>query len=267
MKGGARKGEFLSVKIRAKSKEIILHEGRPMTASEIEATIRAYEPKLWSEISKKCNDYIRIILSLSKGNIFPKYRSLHLIQGIDKRSIFFGVEGEYYDEAIWEMIPIKQEYSEEESEEESEVNLVQNIPEKIETKDKNIEVMAIHNISTTQPKPVKQEKITTVKEQPKIIESEFPIVFRRVDSETAGDSWNNLSQSLPMNDVTWTEITQAIYEIGEVYRSRKNPSFLLPTLYMKYKNLNKEQQRVDIENILMREMLIREELQNSVYAC
>ena len=266
MKGGTRKGEFLSVKIRSKSKEIILHEGRPMTASEIEATIRAYEPKLWSEISKKCNDYIRIILSLSKGNIFPKYRSLHLIQGIDKRSIFFGVDGEYYDEAIWEMIPVRQEYSEEESEEENENNNNTQNEEKTETKPQNEEKMSVNNMVNSRTKQTKQEKVTIAKEQPKV-ESEFQIVFRKVDSDTAGDSWNNLSQSLPMNDVTWTEITQAIYEIGEVYRSKKNPSYLLPTLYMKYKNLSKEQQRVDIENILMREMLIREELQNSVYAC
>ena len=126
--------------------------------------------------------------------------------------------------------------------------------------------MSVNNMVNSRTKQTKQEKVTIAKEQPKV-ESEFQIVFRKVDSDTAGDSWNNLSQSLPMNDVTWTEITQAIYEIGEVYRSKKNPSYLLPTLYMKYKNLSKEQQRVDIENILMREMLIREELQNSVYAC
>lgn len=228
----SHKAGFLSERIRMKAQEIIVNKGRPMAASEVEAHFRLYESKMWSEISKKCNDYIRIILSLAKGNMFPKYRSVYQIPDVDKRSIFFGSNTVEYDAEMWEPIPQKPETkAEEESEPEEKSNTLK------ATQEPKVEMVSYEPINTN---------------------------IRNVDFETAGQSWNNLSSNIPMSDQTWREITQAIYEIGEVYRLRHNSPDLLSNLYKKYKTLAQSKQRIDIDNILMREMQIRQELQNSI---
>lgn len=94
--------QHTSSKLRNKSLEIIKKMGRPMAASEIEIWLRIHEPELWQDIAGKCEDYVRIILSLTRSSVLLKYRPLKPIQGIDKRSTFFGLTSEKYDSAQWE---------------------------------------------------------------------------------------------------------------------------------------------------------------------
>ena len=90
-----------SAKLRNKAMEIIKKTGRPMAASEIEVWLRAHDHHLWKDISSKCEDYVRIILSLTRETSLLKYKPIRPIQGIDKRSTFFGLASVQYPEDQW----------------------------------------------------------------------------------------------------------------------------------------------------------------------
>ena len=90
-----------SDKLRSKAVDIIREMGRPMAASEIEIWLRLHNSELWEEVSKKCDDYVRIILSISQEGQIVKYRPMRRIQGIDKRATFFGLVSENYDPNQW----------------------------------------------------------------------------------------------------------------------------------------------------------------------
>ena len=95
---------FTSKKLRDKATSLILSSGRPLAAHEIENYIRRNEIELWSEIKKKCSDYVRIILSFSKNQIFMKYKPNYNMRGFDKRTIFYGVKGQNYSSNYWSIL-------------------------------------------------------------------------------------------------------------------------------------------------------------------
>ena len=90
-----------STKLRVKAVEIIKNAKRPLSTHEIESHLRIHEPYMWCEISEKCSDYVRIILSLTRSDIVKKYKSKRQIRGIDKRATFFGLTSEQYSELDW----------------------------------------------------------------------------------------------------------------------------------------------------------------------
>ena len=90
-----------SSRLRKKAIEIILKAKRPMAVSEIRNYIRNNDPEMWNEISEKCNDYVRVILSLTKNTLITKYRCLRPIHGIDRRSTFYGLTSTKYSEEEW----------------------------------------------------------------------------------------------------------------------------------------------------------------------
>ena len=91
----------VSSRLRIKACEIISKMGRPMAASEIEIWLRLHEKPLWKDVSSKCEDYVRIILSLTQKEKLLKFRPTKPIEGIDKRSTFFGLASEQYDQDQW----------------------------------------------------------------------------------------------------------------------------------------------------------------------
>lgn len=96
-------GDFThtSTKLRMKAIDIIKQAGRPLSTHEIECNLRNNDPYMWSEISSKCSDYVRIILSLTRGSIIVKFKSLKPLKGIDRRATFFGLSTELYPENEW----------------------------------------------------------------------------------------------------------------------------------------------------------------------
>jgi len=90
-----------SSRVRSKSLEIIQSSNRPLSVHEIEIYLRMHDPILWNEVSSKCSNYLRIILSTTKRDIITKYKSKIPLYGIDKRALFFGKTGVKYNQADW----------------------------------------------------------------------------------------------------------------------------------------------------------------------
>ncbi|EAY10474.1 hypothetical protein TVAG_483850 [Trichomonas vaginalis G3] len=99
-----------------KALQIIKQQKRPMAVLEIQNYIRDNEKDLWQEMEQKCNDYVRIILSLTKNKLISKYKPVHPVPGIDKRATFYGIASEKYPNESWiklgsvkeEKIPVAQ---------------------------------------------------------------------------------------------------------------------------------------------------------------
>jgi hypothetical protein len=93
--------------LRLRHAAVLAIEGvhRPMTAHEIEKWVAKYHPDLWEEISEKCYDYVRIILSLTPEDAIVKYKCRSSFPGADRRACFYGLEDAGYDPTIW--IPLR----------------------------------------------------------------------------------------------------------------------------------------------------------------
>ena len=85
-----------STKLRMKAIDIIRSMKRPMATHEIESWIRENDDQLATLINSKCSDYVRIILSVTQDNLIVKFKSLLPIEGVDKRSTFYGLLDETY---------------------------------------------------------------------------------------------------------------------------------------------------------------------------
>ena len=90
-----------SSRLRVKAIEIIGELKRPLAVQEIRNYIRENEPLMWKEIADKCNDYIRVIMSLTKSSLITKYKSNFAVPGIDRRSTFYGLTSETYSPYDW----------------------------------------------------------------------------------------------------------------------------------------------------------------------
>ena len=92
-----------STQLRQKAFTIINDSDRPMASCEIEQWIRNNDFELWSKVSNKCKDYVRVILSQTRGKTIVKYKATKQIGGIDKRSTFYGIYGRKYPADTWIM--------------------------------------------------------------------------------------------------------------------------------------------------------------------
>jgi hypothetical protein len=77
---------------------------RPLAAHEIQTWISMHNPNLALELTGKCYDYVRMILSLANKDALQKFRFVGKITGIDCRSTFYGQPHGAYDSAMWRPI-------------------------------------------------------------------------------------------------------------------------------------------------------------------
>jgi hypothetical protein len=90
--------------LRLAAVQAITDAGRPMSAHEIQSWIAKHDENLSAEITSKCYDYVRMILSLSPPSMIRKYRSTTSVEGVDGRSGFFGLPDGDYKEPEWQSI-------------------------------------------------------------------------------------------------------------------------------------------------------------------
>lgn len=90
-----------STQLRQKAYSVIKNSDRPMASCEIEKWIRNNDYDLWCKVSSKCKDYVRVILSQTRGKVISKFKALIPIPGIDKRSTFYGIYGRNYPSDSW----------------------------------------------------------------------------------------------------------------------------------------------------------------------
>ena len=85
-----------STKLRLKAIDVIRQAKRPLATHEIANWVRTNDPELYSLIQSKCSDYVRIIISVTHDGLIVKYKSLVPVEGVDKRSTFYGLSDEKY---------------------------------------------------------------------------------------------------------------------------------------------------------------------------
>jgi hypothetical protein len=91
----------LGDRLRNAAIHAIKESGRPMAACEVEEWVSANTPNLAQELSTKCYDYVRIILSLSPYEVLAKYKPRLPREGLDHRCAFYGIHGARYDPQQW----------------------------------------------------------------------------------------------------------------------------------------------------------------------
>ena len=89
-----------STKVRIVAHRVLSESERPLIAHEIERWISENDPDLWEEVSYKCYDYVRMILSLTQNDAIVKYACNATMPGIDRRAVFYGLPGKDYDETF-----------------------------------------------------------------------------------------------------------------------------------------------------------------------
>lgn len=95
--------ENMGIQVRRRAADIIKFERRPLAVLEIKEMLRKIDPILWRRTTTRCSDYVRVILSLTDGDLV-KYRCLYSLPGIDRRATFYGLPGTQYNPDKWEKI-------------------------------------------------------------------------------------------------------------------------------------------------------------------
>jgi len=90
-----------SARLRTAATVAVEEFQRPFTVQELEQWIAENDYDLWLEVSQKCDDYVRILLSLSSDGSLIRYKLLEVTHGTAQRASFFGARHAAYDPAIW----------------------------------------------------------------------------------------------------------------------------------------------------------------------
>jgi len=90
-----------SAKLRRVAGRAIRDIGRPITAHELEKWLPEHDPGLWTEVSGKSYDYVRIILSMTSDAFIVQYKTSLVFRGVDERSAFYGVSEAEYNPKHW----------------------------------------------------------------------------------------------------------------------------------------------------------------------
>ena len=204
-------------KILQKVEEAMKDLGRPMTIHEVEVYFRVKDEKMWGILSSKSQDYLKTIVSLSSPLKFLRYKSKEAIRGIDRRAVFYGLADEVYPAEKWRCLDER----------------------------KKIEEPAIES-------PIVPVETVAPIRNPEKYEH-----FRNVSSEVVGDSWNYLTYVLPKSDPMWNELVQAIYKIGKSANNGICSPSILKNVFDESTTLKFSPFQYYIENILSREVIIR----------
>jgi hypothetical protein len=97
----------LSKRVQAAAAEAITQCHRSLTVCEIEHFFALCDRKLSPDVSKKCQDHIRIILSLSRARTFGKFISLLETAGPYHPIIYLGLMTVASDLHVWSLLVSK----------------------------------------------------------------------------------------------------------------------------------------------------------------
>jgi hypothetical protein len=199
---------------------------RPLTVHELETWLSQHDPDLWVEVSEKCHDYVRVILSLSPDESLIKYRCRAVLPGTDHRACFFGSPALAYDPMLWSPITRK-------------------------GKRPNPKLRPSHA-----PKPLEQRR--PVRTQPSTFFPEHPILpFEEdVDGNTYRYSWFVLETLVPPTNQLWPVFRDAIASIRARVEGGSRPEIVLTELLQADQALTHPMIAQEVVHILSREAMI-----------
>jgi hypothetical protein len=193
----------LSLRLRNSAIRAISEAGRPLAVHEIEGWLKANDHALSQELTTKCYDYVRIILSLSPTNVLVKYRPVMSIDGIDHRALFYGIASKKYDPHRW-LLGQEKHYKR----------------KRDSAADDSADSSPVPRSAKRRSKPAKVQEIppspTLLAPPPKVLlfaNAPAVPVIAEVDSIALANAWDTLTCVTLPDAPLWTELMVAMNEL------------------------------------------------------
>ena len=162
-----------STQLRQKAYTVINESERPMASCEIEQWIRNNDVELWNKVASKCKDYVRVILSQTRGKMISKFKALKPVDGIDKRSTFYGIYGRKYPGDVWVASQDKERSKKKKDDDEAyDDSMYSSIPEYSSEDEFNVKL---------EIKPTKKVSSFTVRESPKKVSNKERVILPHLE--------------------------------------------------------------------------------------
>lgn len=247
--------EHTSTKLRTAIPKALAHFGRPISAHEFESWISANDAALWHEVSSKCYDYVRMILSLTKPQFLAKYKCSIPPPGNDKRAAFYGIPDSVYGSNWTKINPPrrKSRRTKRRVTRQKTQHIVHNpicacIPDEqhhyqiLEDDDNDTFFFDAQKLTTNSPSP-----------------NEY------VSDQMALDCWKILSDNYQFGNQIWSQLLRALSTAKERSSEAKTPPEIAREIAAQY-NVIRNSEVIDrILMIIQREIIINREMEaNSI---
>jgi hypothetical protein len=232
-----------SSRLRAACLHALADLKRPISAHEVERWVEEHDRALWNDISQKCYDYVRIILSLTSDGTSVKYKSLIGVSGVDPRASFYGLSNTTYDPTQWKLInrirrksppdvgPPRREKSRATSEESS--------PPAVADEDASPAVPAVSAAVPQAPSPPKD-----------------PVRTHNLSDR----AWFALTSVVPAKDAFWTVFMAALDSIKNRVEAGWEPAAIVQELMTENPRLKDPTVAEQVKSILTREANLKRRL-------
>jgi hypothetical protein len=198
--------------------------GQPMTAHEIERWISANRPALHKQITAKCYDYVRIILSLSGVDNIVRYKPVTIPLGSDHRCAYYGLADAEYDPAVW-----------------IRTNAHSHRPRP-----------SSGNRKAATPKVANTKK--AVNEAPRSLPTTPGVpAVHQVNASTVANAWETLSRIVAPADAFWVELVSAIAELKAWIQAGTPAPLAVPAIIQNHEGLVHPLIAHDVQVILTNE--------------
>jgi hypothetical protein len=256
-----------STRLRLAALRALNEVGRPVTAHEIEHWLTTNDPELWTEVSEKCYDYVRMILSLTRNNAIVKYRSCEIRPGVDKRVSFYGLPSAEYGDG-WIQIggpkrkgrhvakKRRQNYRNSPPHEKEPTTTPATAPlrsAQSTTSDADIAEPVVHSEDpaerdATPPENCKKRLAGTSRD------------FDSVDDQAALEAWKGLTAEFRIEHPLWSQLLSGLSDAKEFAREGKPTRDILESVINKYSILKESRVLNDAVIILSREVRMCREM-------
>jgi hypothetical protein len=219
-----------SERLRLATVRAVNESQRPIAAHEVEEWINFNDAELSKELSSKCYDYVRIILSLTPRDMIVKYKCDFSVPGVDRRASFYGLPDCQYDPAIWKPIGRKSDKKR----------------------------FARRDLNKNRPKEqlAKRQPPAGTDLQSLFGPQDFQPVVRNVDDRKCENAWFALTTFVPPNDDFWQSLMEGIDEMRAGVKEGRDPNEVLTKILKEKPGLVKPVVLSDVLDILSKEALL-----------
>ena len=224
-----------------------------MTAHEIELWIAANDQELAEEVSNKCYDYVRMILSLTKNNAIVKYQCKVAVVGVDPRATFYGLPKAGYGDT-W-----TREKGRKPVRSARRVDRVNRKMRKDESSDLDIDMEWSPQESDDE---TEADEANHQDDDPYIDEQHVSFVDAEhwdINNEEALKSWQALSAKCSYGNPLWTQLLSALNDARRHIRYGYPTNRIINTDIAKYKLLQDAKYVSDAAVILCREVIVNKD--------
>jgi hypothetical protein len=252
-----------STRLRLAAVRALNEIGRPVTAHEVEQWLTSNDPDLWAEVSEKCYDYVRMILSLTRNSAIVKYRSREIRQGVDRRVAFYGLPSANYDDGWIQVSGSKRKgrYQNKKKRSTSKSSAARDAPVPTQITPQ-AHLLAISDAQSTDNGTHTPDTADT-EENSGDESPDFGIIpanVDQIDDQAALDAWRGLSAEFSLETPLWSQLLSAVAEAKEFAQEGRSTREILQSIITKYSTLRESRVIDDAIMILCREVRICREM-------